>query len=887
MLSPRRLSAICLLALWATLPGLLRAERPFSLDTTPGKLPKTVVPRHYALHLQPDLEHRTFTGTARIEIEARQPVHELVMNALDLTIDSVALVDRPGAPQTLTSRVDPGQQTLTVPVALAAGPHTLLITYRGLIGTQAQGFFVDPYSTPQGRRVMLGTQMESTDARRVFPGWDEPVFRATYDITLVVPARLTAISNMPAVAEVPLAAGLKSVTFARTPAMASYLVAIYAAEFESVEDEYRGVKLRVLTTAGKRASARYALEAEKRILAYYEDYFGIAYPLPKLDLVGVPDAFSGFSAMENWGCITYIDTALLYDPAKDSQGGKERVFAVVAHEMAHQWFGNLVTMAWWNNIWLNEGFASWLGTRATAALNPTWEIWLRANGEKEASLGLDARASTHAVLQPIENEEQAANAFDSISYLKGQSLLRMFETFLGEKNFQKGIQLYIRRHAYGNTTTADLWAALDEASGQPVAIIAANWVDHPGFPLVTVAAQEQAGRHEIVLRQTRYTLDGSVKETPPWHIPLTYASTGSIAHPSTLVFDQATATLPWPAGAGPVKLNVGNTGFYRVQYDDILTAALQAQADRLPVADQLNLLSDTWALAQSGRSTAVRYLELAAGMGDNDHPVVVEQMLGCLGGLDALERAEPGRRAFQQWACNLLRPQLDRIGRDEKPGESPLVTSLRGSLIGSLGTYGDRETIVWAHAKFQAYLKDPASVSGNLVGPVFGIVGRYADRATYDQLHELARHALTTLEKRRAYGAMQSALDPALIQATIDLTLTDEMPVSESNRNLSRLAAQSEDPELVSRYAVAHFDELIKRVSNFERYRYLPDIMQPFLDSARADELMAVTKQKLPADALRVAARTAESIRSRDRFKHRSLPAVDAWVREQLKLLPE
>ena len=280
---------------------------------------------------------------------------------------------------------------------------------------------MDKYPTPSGDKLMLGTQMEPTDARRVFPCWDEPVHRATYDVTLVVPAQLMAVSNMPVVRETALGTGLKEVVFARTPAMASYLVALYAGEFEAVEGEQDGVQLRIITTEGKRASAAYALEATRRLLAYFNDYFGVRYPLPKLDQIAVPNAFVTFGAMENWGAITYIDTALLYDPATGSQANREAVFETIAHEVAHQWFGDLVTMAWWDNLWLNEGFASWMGTKATDALNPDWQLWVRASEEEEGALALDARRTTHPILQPIANESQANDAFDTISYQKASA----------------------------------------------------------------------------------------------------------------------------------------------------------------------------------------------------------------------------------------------------------------------------------------------------------------------------------------------------------------------------------------------------------------------------------------------------------------------------------
>lgn len=883
---PRRFSYRWFVLLLA-LPFALRAEAPFSYESTPGRLPKTIVPHHYTLRIQPDAERQTIAGTALIDIEVLQPVTEIVLNALELEIDEAALVDDEAAPIALTPEVDADEQMLTLPAKLAPGSHRLLIRYRGKIGTAAQGFFVDKYKVPGGHKLMLGTQMEVADARRAFPCWDEPVFRATYDITLVVPEKMTAASNMPEVKSEPFGDGLKAVTFARTPSMPSYLVAMYVAEFESLESEWNGIKLRVLTTEGKEAGAAYPLAISRDILAYQTDYFGVPYPLPKLDHIGVPNAFSGFGAMENWGCITYIDTDLLFDPATSSQSNQERVYEVVAHETAHQWFGNIVTMAWWDNLWLNEGFASWLEAKTQDALNPEWQVWLRSNSSKEYAMALDARASTHPIQQEIENEAQAAAGFDAISYSKGQAFIRMLEAYLGEVPFRDGIRLYIKRHAYSNTTTADLWAALAEASGKPVQAIASDWTVRPGFPIVLVSTQGEGANRQIVLTQSRFTLGEPDTTTPPWHIPVTYATLGSIAQPTTFLVNTRTASLPWPEGNGPLKLNINNTGFYRVQYDDALAEELQQRITELPVSDQLNLLSDTWALVRAGRLPASRYLDLAAALSTSPHQALQEQILSAFGTIDGLQQNEPGRRAWQKWAIQNLHPLLTRYGWDARPGESPLDSAMRPDVINRLGNFGDPAVIATAKAKFQAYLENPASLDGNLAGTVFRLTGRYADRATYDQLHALARDAMSTQAKRRAYAGMQAALDPELTKLTLELTLGDEMPAAESNRNLLHLARGSENDDLVVQYAIAHYDELIKRVGGYEIYDYLPGIMGGLKTDEDAKLLMDVTAQKLPADALPIAARTAEGIRDRAKLKRTILPAIDAWVRDHLDQQPE
>ena len=882
MLKPLRPCGV-FLALLCLLPVALRAEKPFSFADTPGQLPKGVVPRHYTLRIQPDLEERTTFGTARIELDVHEPVTALVLNALQLAIDSAELVDDPVAPRKLTPVLNAERQTLTLPVTLLPGRHVINFVFRGKIGTAAEGFFIDKYPTPGGEKLMLGTQFEPTDARRVFPCWDEPVYRATYDITLIVPEKLMAVSNMPIVREYATGGGLKEVVFDRTPPMASYLVALYAAEFEAVEGEQDGVKLRILTTEGKRASAIYALESTKRILAYFNEYFGIRYPLPKLDQVAVPNAFATFGAMENWGCITYIDTALLYDPVTGSPAGRQRVFEIIAHEVAHQWFGDLVTMSWWDNLWLNEGFASWMGTKCSDALNPDWQLWVRAATSKETALGLDARKTTHPILQPIANESQANDAFDTISYQKGQGFLRMLESYLGETDFRQGMRLYMDRHKYFSTTTADLWAALGDASGKPVVALAEGWTEQPGFPIVFVSATGTGSTRTLRLEQARFSVNDPHAAPLTWKVPVTLANTANLAEPTVTLLQDRPITVPWPAGAGTPKANVGNTGFYRVLYDEELTEALRRELPTLPVADQLNLLGDTWALVEAGRQPATTWLNLAEQLRASPSAPVWEHLLDKLVLLDRLERNQPGRRAFQAWAAQLLGPKFAQLSWEAKPGETALDATLRARLIAALGRYGDRAVIAECLRRFQAYIADPARLPGNLRGPVLDVVGRHATRETFDQLHALARAAHTTEERRRAYGGMQAAIDPALAQEMIALTLGSEFSASETARNLTAVAA-NEHPELAWDFARAHADALLKQTTYFGRNSYLPGIAQYLTDAARADELENFVRANLSADFLPEMAKGADVIRLYAAVKSRELPAIDAWIKERVKL---
>src|SRR5881392_1313029 len=503
--------AFLLLFLIASLVGAV--EKPFNFNETPGKLPKEVVPTEYAIRIVPNLDNFTFAGSESVKLNVRSPIHQLVLNGLELKIEA-ASVDGKELPLSAIKTDNENELlTLTLSSELAVGDHALALRFTGKINQQGQGLFYMRYQE-QGsaaRKVMLGTQFEATDARRFFPCWDEPVFRARFQLTVVIPENWLAVSNMPVESEKKIAGG-KEVRFAATPPMSSYLNVFVAGELDFIESRSGPTQLRVITTKGKAEMGRYALEATAQILQYYNDYFGVAYPLPKLDQIAMPGGFGG--AMENWGGITYYESKLLFDPKRSSAETKQDIYEVLAHEMAHQWFGDLVTMAWWDNLWLNEGFASWMGTKCTAHFNPQWEVWLRRESPrdptwrvgiaKEAAMEGDARSTTHPIQQLIATEAEANSAFDDITYKKGQSFLRMLESFLGEDVFRDGIRRYIAAHKYSNATTADLWNALSRASNESVGEIAAGWTEQPGFPVVNVKRQADG---KVQLTQERFTVN--------------------------------------------------------------------------------------------------------------------------------------------------------------------------------------------------------------------------------------------------------------------------------------------------------------------------------------------------------------------------------------------
>jgi aminopeptidase N len=863
------------LILLIILAASARAEESFSFANTPGKLPKSVVPLKYAIRIEPDIDAAAFSGAETISIEVRQPVRRIVLNALGLEITDAKL--KAAREIALAAQLDPAEQTLTFALddELPAGRYELSLRFAGKLTEKACGLYLAPYQTGGRTRYALATQMEATDARRMFPCWDEPVFRSEFALTAVVAETLRVVSNMPAASEKHRDDGRREVTFAPTPKMASYLIAFVAGEFEELHDEIDGTQLGVFTTPGKREQARYALDATKKILAYYNDYFGLRYPLPKLDQIAIPS--TGAGGMENWGCIIYNDSALLYDPAASAQATRERVFAIVAHEIAHQWFGDLVTMAWWDNLWLNEGFASWMGTKATDHFNPDWKIWLRSAGGTERAMRLDARATTHPIQQPVASESQATDAFDEITYQKGEAVLRMLESWLGEVPFRDGIRAYMQAHAYGSTTTADLWQAMEKASGKPVRAFAAGWTEQPGFPVVRVSEVAAGANTALCLEQERFTIHQENPAPLKWQIPVIHGPAGEPQAATLVLLQERTQPGATIEAGTAIKANLGAVGYYRVAYDAPLTKRLSKAAPHLAEADRLNLLNDAWAMVEAGRASAADYLDLAAALADDRSPTVLGQMIGVFRAIDRLEAGTKNRSAFRAWACGFLRPHFARLGWEAAPGESPLETQLRSSLLQILGVFGSEDIVEEARDRFALHADHSAALPGNLRGPVFAIVGRNADAATWDQLHALARQEESFEQKRMLYNALASAHDPALAAKTLALSLTDELIPHDAARLVHSVAHEGEQPDLAWSFCRAHLDALLAKLPAIATNHYVPGIFGAFDDTARADELEAYAQKNLPPAVGPSVAKSADNIRFQAEFKARALPQIDAW----------
>jgi aminopeptidase N len=820
-------------------------SRPFSLDATYGLLPKNVVPLDYDIALRPNIAHATFAGNERVRIRVRSATATIVVDTNMLHVSSARLSD--GSVPRITTAAAAMKTTLRFSRVIRPGSYALDFAFAGKIRDDDAGLFSVTYPTAHGSDTLLMTQLESIDARSVFPCWDEPVFRATFRLTATVPSDFTTVSNMPIESERKSGA-LKTVTFERTPSMASYLLVFAAGRFGSIAGRAGDVPIRVYAPLGREQRGRYALAAAEELLPYYESYFGVRYPLPKLDLIDVPGSFPG--AMENWGGITSEETGLLLDSATATQAQKQNVFTYVAHEMAHQWAGDLVSIDWWSDIWLAEGFADWMETKATDRFNPQWHMWDRVESDVAAAMRVDALGTAHPIRKPIVNDADADSDFDQITYQKSGALVRMLEEYLGEATFRAGVQQYMRAHAYSNATSADLWAALGAASHRDVAALADAWTTDPGFPLVTADATCASGARTLALSQQRFFAEPGEHALQRWQIPVAIASGGA---PEYTLLTGATASANAGACGAPLVVNAGAVGYYRVRYDAASFAALLARFDALAVPERARLADDTGALVFAGRLDIASEFGLLGAFGADEPLAVWNAAFGSLDRLAVLEEGRPGEAAFDAYRVALLRPAFAKLGWD---GGDETAPELREQLIERLGAAGDADLIAACRDRFEAYLAQPSSLAPALVAPVLSVVGTNADLATWLELRALTVAAHGNVA-RAADAAVVCAHDPTLAERNLGGALEKGVSPERALAIVQAVATQGRQRALAWTFFEVHGRTLLAALGPDELPFRLASFIRLFGTTAPPGRLAALAAAFSPSDEARRALHAA------------------------------
>jgi len=750
------------------LAGLLAITSPASAQ----RLPDTVVPEHYTLAFTPDLATATFGGRATITVQLAAASREVVLNAAELAFDSVRIT---AAGQTQDARVtlDAERETATllVPRAIPRGQATIDIAYRGVLNDKLRGFYL---SQANGRRYAV-TQLEATDARRAFPAFDEPVFKATFDISLTVATGDSAISNGRLLRDEPgPAPGTHTLTFARTARMSAYLVAMVVGDFTCRDGRVGAVPIRVCSTPDKVPLTAFALEAAERSFAFFERYLEVPYPFGKLDIVAVPDFSAG--AMENTGAIFFRESTLLADPTRASLATRKNIANVVAHEIAHHWFGDLVTMRWWDDIWLNESFATWAANKPVAEWKPEWRVDVDVVDEMLAAKAADGAGTTRAVRMDVESPEQINQVFDAIAYEKGASVLRMVESYVGAESFRRGMSAYVRTFSYRNATAEDFWNEMTRVTGKPVNQIMQSFIDQPGVPLVTVQTQCVSGQGRVTLTQGRYSPTSASPRPQSWSIPVCLSrGTGA---PQCELLSQPTQTFTVPSCAPAVLANAGAVGYFVAEHDSntVLARARDTGDAALGSGEKLVLLDDEWWLLRAGRRDIGAFLDVLSAVATDETSLVTEQVNGRLADVaDALQGA-PAER-FAAWVRTRFAADLERVGFPGQAADDDEVQNRRRALLAIVAGVGQEPA---ARARVRdavtGYLAEPDSLSGTLVPQALLIAAADGDTALYERvLRELTRPGVSPADRNNFLRALGGFDDPALVDRTMRLALSPDV----------------------------------------------------------------------------------------------------------------
>ena len=843
------------------------------------RLSGAVIPEHYTLWFAPDLASATFRGRETIRVQLKSPATAVTLNAAEIEFVE-ATIEAGDTAQTARVTLDAKGEaaTLTVPRQIPAGPATIRITYNGILNNKLRGFYL---SKANGRSYAV-TQLEATDGRRAFPSFDEPIYKATFDVTLMVDQGDTAISNGAPVSDTPgPEAGKHTVTFATTPRMSTYLVAMIVGDFVCRSGAAAGTAIRVCATPDKLGLTQFALEATEQQLAFYNTYFGIKYPFGKLDILAIPDFAAG--AMENAGAITFRERLLLVDPERASLGTLKRVAGIISHEIAHQWFGNLVTMKWWDDIWLNEGFATWIASRPIAAWRPEWKVELDDAADTQSALGIDALRSTRAIRMKVETPDEINEVFDGIAYEKTAGVLRMVEGLAGPDAFRRGISSYLTKFSYGNAAGEDFWGEMARVTGRPIDRIMRSYVEQPGAPVLSVESKCTGTNSEITLSQTRFIgIPGGGTESrgvpqQTWTVPVCFKA--SDGRPRCEVLDRPKQTFT-ASGCSNVFANADSRGYYLTEYAPAAVRALAASIAGLKPVERISLLGDEWWMVRAGRHDIGVYLDLAGSVARDETAAITEAIASRLAFTHEYLVTPAQAPRFQAWIRERFGPALDALGVPGASADSDEHQSRRAELLGLVALAGN-DAGVQARARELAYryVTDPMSLNGTFAPAVLRVAAASGDAALYDRyLMQLEKVSGQPEEYYRFFGTLSFFRDPALVQRTLQFAISPAVRTQDTGTLIAGLIGKPHSRDAAWAFVQREWPTLTQKLGTFQG---IPDIIGA-LGSFCSAEAAAQVKQFFTRNPVPSSERTLqqsiERIENCAALVARQSPALSAWL---------
>jgi len=820
-----------------------------------------VIPINYELMFEPLFHNFKFNGEEIITLNLSKPTNSIKIDAAELSIKESHIIQG-GKIISSESSLNEKDEKLTIKLAKKIkGKAKLSIKFTGTLNDRLLGFYKSQYKDRKGKTKYLATtQFEAADARRAFPCWDEPAVKATFDVSLLVDKHLDAISNMPVISK--KKTGTKILhKFGRTPIMSTYLLYLGVGEFEYLHGKLRNIKIRIVTTKGNKNKGKLSLDFTKKFLGEYEKYFGIKYPLPKLDMIAIPDFAAG--AMENWGAITFREAILLYDAKTSSTRTKQYIAEVISHELAHQWFGNLVTMKWWNDLWLNESFATFMATKIVNKFYPEWDLWDQFLGDAMLeAMSLDALKNSHPINVDVKHPAQIREIFDAISYDKGGNVLRMLENYVGIENFRKGLKYYLTQHRYSNAEGQDLWKSIGKVAHKPVDAMMKTWIDQVGYPVVDV----KRNNSKVSLTQRRFLSDGSISSKNRWAIPI-HIEEGN--HESSILMKSQKSVVSLKNTDSNFIINSGRYGFYRVQYDDNSLAQLELLIDEkiLNHVDRWSLQNDLFSQCVSGTKQIQEYLDFTTSYHDEDNYITLQNLAQNLYHLYKLTRKEKFSDEIRTYTAQFLGTIFDRLGWDSQKNEKHTDALLRSFVITALGKLGDKEILNEARKRFNKFLKNKNSLAADLQEPVFVLVAWQGNEKTYNKLLSLYKKSTLQEEKVRFLMAMCNFKQKNLLLKTLALSLTPEVRSQNIRVPIMGVSANIYGSDILWPWLKNNWKKLVRRfgVGNPLANRIVASIGGVIDDKQEKDVRKFFKKMPLPGTE-RVIEQTLERVRIRSKF---------------------